>query len=142
MTEATQNNVEQTVEAAKPKLTRLEKLTKQYADLYAKYTKVLADLQEVDTELKGIQALANIGQGSAVVISVGKGDTAKDVDGIVLAVKDDEDGPRSYKVQYGSGFDTDIAVVKAGRIKLPAAATEAAPTAEGAAQGGDAFFQS
>ena len=36
MTEATQNTTEQTTEAAKPKLTRLEKLTKQYADLYAK----------------------------------------------------------------------------------------------------------
>lgn len=83
--------------------------------------------QALAQEIGAIDALASIGEGSAVVVAIGKGETTRSVSGVVLAVREEEDGTKLYKVQYGTGFDADITVVKAGKLSLPA--TDAAEAA-------------
>ena len=113
------------VAATAPKLTRAEKLAARI-DLLTK--RIAADneaLQEAQTELGNLSALASIGAGSVVVIKIGRKfadkDTTRFVQGVVLGVKEDEEsGAKTYKVSYGEGFDADIAVVGSAAVSLPA----------------------
>lgn len=118
-------NTEATAQAApEVKKTRVEKLTESYTKKRAQHEKLTAELVEIVDEINAINALSNIGQGSVVLISIGKGDTAAKVQGTVLAVREDEDGKKEFKVAYGSGFDADVKVV--GISKLSPVPTEAA----------------
>lgn len=118
---------ETTAAIAEVKKPLRQRLSDKYAALYEKYEKLAAELQELGQEISAIDALASIGEGSAVVVAIGKGETARSVSGVVLAVREEEDGTKLYKVQYGTGFDADITVVKAGKLSLPAtSAAEAA----------------
>lgn len=105
--------------APAPKLTRREKLVVKYNDLAAKHTALTAALTALAAEINGIDRLANVLEGTAVFITIGKGDKAKEVEGVVAGVRDEEDGSKTYKVTYGTGFDADVAVVKAGALRLP-----------------------
>ena len=104
-------------EAAKP--TRREKLLAQYNAAFAKHAELAAKLQELAAEINSIDALAAVHVGSVVIVTVGRGDDAKEVDASVIGVREEEDGSKIYKVTYGSGFDADIAVVKGNKLKLP-----------------------
>ena len=108
--------------APEVKKTRVEKLTESYTKKRAQHEKLTAELVEIVDEINAINALSNIGQGSVVLISIGKGDTATKVQGTVLAVREDEDGKKEFKVAYGSGFDADVKVV--GISKLSPVPTE------------------
>ena len=114
-------------EAAAPevKLSRREKLLAQYTSAFNKHAELANKLAELAAELNSIDALAAVGVGDSVVISVGKGEDAREVLAVVIGVKEEEDGGKVYKVQYGSGFDADIAVVKGSRMKLPPASAVA-----------------
>ncbi len=124
------NQVENVVaEAAAPevKKTRVEKLTESYTKKRAQHEKLTAELVEIVAEINAINALSNIGQGSEVLITIGKGDTLTQVKGVVLAVREDEDGKKEFKVAYGSGFDADVKVVGISKLApIPAAPVEAA----------------
>lgn len=131
MTDATSTNpANNNGASAEPKLSRREKLIAKYTKLAEKAHAIAAELNALRDEITGIDALAAVDVGSAVVVSIGKGDDAKDVDAVVVGVKLDDDGEKVFKVQYGTGFDADIAVVKQGKIKLPAP-SEATPEAHG-----------
>lgn len=104
-------------ETTTPKTAR-ELLVEKYNALKAKRDEIDGKMAEVVKEVSAIDDLNRIVDGSAVIIKIGKGDTAKEVTGTVTGVKTDEAGEKSFKVAYGSGFDTDVAVVKAGRIRL------------------------
>ena len=120
-------NTAETTAAPEVKLTRREKLLAQYNTAYAKLDELAAKLQELTAEINSIDALAAVTVGSMVVVTVGRGDEAKEVEANVIGVREEEDGSKTYKVTYGSGFDADIAVVKGNKLKLPvAAAAEAA----------------
>lgn len=124
-----QTTATETTTAAAPEVKKplRQRLSEKYAALYEKYEKIATELQELAQEIGAIDALASIGEGSAVVVAIGKGETARSVNGVVLAVREEEDGTKLYKVQYGTGFDADITVVKAGKLSLPATpAAEAA----------------
>jgi hypothetical protein len=114
-------------EAAKP--TRREKLLAQYNTAFAKHAELAAKLQELAAEINSIDALNTVTVGSVVVVTVGRGDEAKEVEANVIGVREEEDGSKTYKVTYGSGFDADIAVVKGNKLKLPVV-----PAAEAAAE--------
>ena len=101
------------------KLTRREKLLAQYNAAFAKHAELSAKLQELAAEINSIDALAAVTVGSAVIVTVGRGDDAKEVEARVIGVREEEDGSKTYKVTYGSGFDADIAVVKGNKLKLP-----------------------
>ena len=101
------------------KLTRREKLLAQYNAAFAKHAELAAKLQELAAEINSIDALAAVHVGSVVIVTVGRGDDAKEVDASVIGVREEEDGSKTYKVTYGSGFDADIAVVKGNKLKLP-----------------------
>ena len=103
------------------KLTRREKLLAQYSAAFAKHAELAAKLQELAAEINAIDALAAVTVGSVVVVTVGRGDEAKEVEATVIGVREEEDGSKTYKVTYGSGFDADIAVVKGNKLKLPVA---------------------
>lgn len=118
------NDTVNAVPANEPKLTPREKLALKYEKLAAKANALSAEITEVVNAINEIDAIAGIAVGTAVIVSIGKGDTAKDVEAVVVGVKDDEDGSKVFKVQYGTGFDADIAVVKQGKISLPAVAAE------------------
>lgn len=111
--------------APKVKLTRTEKLTKQYTDAVALIEKYTAVATEAANELRAIQELENVAEGSAVVITVGKGEAAKEVQGDVIGVKVEEDGTKLYKVAFGSGFDADHIVGTATKLKLRVAEAQA-----------------
>ena len=114
-------------EAAKP--TRREKLLAQYNAASAKHAELASKLSELASEINSIDALAAVHVGSVVIVTVGRGDDAKEVDASVIGVREEEDGSKTYKVTYGSGFDADIAVVKGNKLKLPVV-----PAAEDAAE--------
>lgn len=115
-------NANPAVPATEIKLTQLEKLNAKYDKLVIKANALSVEITEVVNAINGIVALASITEGTTVIINIGKGETAAEVEGVVIGVKDDAAGVKVYKVQYGSGFDADIAVVKQGRIKLVPAA--------------------
>lgn len=120
-------NTAETTNAPEVKLTRREKLVAQYNTVLTKHTELAAKLAELVEEINSIDALAAVDVGHTVIISVGKGDEAKEVEASVIGVREEEDGSKTYKVTYGSGFDADIAVVKGNKLKLPVAvAAEAA----------------
>lgn len=116
-----------------PKLTGRAKLVANYESSLEKYKALGVKLNELVAEINAIDALAAVTVGSKVIITVGKGEAAKEVEAVVVGVREEEDGSKTLKVQYGEGFDADIAVVKASKVKLPAAEGEAA--AAEAAQG-------
>ena len=122
MSELNTNTATETTAAAEGvKLTRREKLLAQYNTAFAKHAELAAKLQELAAEINSIDALAAVTVGSVVVVTVGRGDEAKEVEASVIGVREEEDGSKTYKVTYGSGFDADIAVVKGNKLKLPVA---------------------
>ena len=129
MSELNTNTAAETTAAPEVKLTRREKLLAQYNTAYAKLDELAAKLQELTAEINSIDALAAVTVGSMVVVTVGRGDEAREVEANVIGVREEEDGSKTYKVTYGSGFDADIAVVKGNKLKpsaiLLAAAAEA-----------------
>lgn len=130
MSELNTNTAAETTAAPEAvKLTRREKLLAQYNAAFAKHAELAAKLQELAAEINSIDALAAVHVGSVVIVTVGRGDDAKEVDASVIGVREEEDGSKTYKVTYGSGFDADIAVVKGNKLKLPVV-----PSAEDAAE--------
>lgn len=122
MSELNTNTAAETTAAPEAvKLTRREKLLAQYNTAFAKHAELAAKLQELAAEINSIDALAAVTVGSVVVVTVGRGDEAKEVEANVIGVREEEDGSKTYKVTYGSGFDADIAVVKGNKLKLPVA---------------------
>ena len=128
MSELNTNTAAETTAAPEAvKLTRREKLLAQYNTAFAKHAELAAKLQELAAEINSIDALAAVTVGSVVVVTVGRGDEAKEVEANVIGVREEEDGSKTYKVTYGSGFDADISVVRGNKLKLPVAvAAEAA----------------
>lgn len=112
-----------------PKLTGRAKLVANYESSLEKYKALGVKLNELAAEINAIDALAAVTVGSKVIVTVGKGEAAKEVEAVVVGVREEEDGSKTLKVQYGEGFDADIAVVKASKVKLPAAEGEAAAEA-------------
>lgn len=104
--------------APKPrrKLTVEEKIAALEARILADTAKV-AELREngdPDARLVGVVA------GSVVVVKLGRKfseekDTTRYVQAVVVAVKEDED-TKLYKVQFGEGWDAEVAVVRGGSI--------------------------
>lgn len=105
--------------APEVKPTRREKLLAQYNAAFAKHAELSAKLHELAAEINSIDALAAVTVGSAVIVTVGRGNDAKEVEARVIGVREEEDGSKTYKVTYGTGFDADIAVVKGNKLKLP-----------------------
>lgn len=123
------NNVNTNVNAATegaeaPKLTRRERLVARYEAGLAKFNALRESLQELADELNSIDALAAVDVGSVVLVTIGRAETLKTVEGTVIGVREEEDGSKTYKVAYGSGFDSDIAVVKGNKLSLPAKVEE------------------
>lgn len=106
---------------AKPKLTRAEKLIARSEVLRKRIEADTAEYNEVANELNNLAALANVAIGTKVVIKLGRAETARVLDAVVVGVKDEEDGSKKYKVQYGTGFDADLATITAGQIQSIAA---------------------
>ena len=116
-----QTTVPETTEAPAPvKLTRREKLVAKYNAAFAKHSELATQLQDLASEINAIDTLASLAPGHTVFITVGRKDEAREVSGIVVGIKEDEEGAKVVKVAYGSGFDSDIAVVPAGKIRLTA----------------------
>lgn len=98
------------------KLTVEEKIAALEARILADTAKV-AELREngdPDARLVGVVA------GSVVVVKLGRKfseekDTTRYVQAVVVAVKEDED-TKLYKVQFGEGWDAEVAVVRGGSI--------------------------
>lgn len=122
--------------AAAPKLTRAEKLVASIERLKAIIVSNTEKVNDLIAEYNSIAALAALDAGSVVIVKVGRKfadrDTTRFVEGVVLAVKEDEDGSKQYKVQYGKGFDAEVTVVTGAALSLPAEVpvAEDAPAAE------------
>lgn len=112
------------------KLTREQKIAAKLDVLKKRIEKDTADFNELAAELNNIAALAAIGAGSAVIVKLGRKfadkDTTRYENGVVIGVKEEDDGSKLYKVSYGAGFDADIAVVTGAALSIPAAVPVAA----------------
>ena len=118
-----------TVAVETVKLTREQKIAAKLDVLKKRIEKDTADYNDLAAELNNIAALAAIGEGSAVVVKLGRKfadkDTTRYVNGVVIGVKEEEDGSKLYKVSYGVGFDADIAVVTGAALSLSVAGSVA-----------------
>ena len=103
------------VEKAAP-LTREQKLEKRIELLKKRIAADQEELPTVEAELNAILTMGNVEEGATVEIWQGRGETRRTVIGKVIGVKTEEDGAKRYKVQHGSGFDADIAVIGSGSI--------------------------
>lgn len=116
-------------EAQAPKQTYVEKLTAQYNALAKDIAAKTEKANSIAAELQNIQAIEALVAGSQVVVKLGRKfsdkDTTRFVDGVVLAVKDDESGRKLFRVQVGSGFDADVVTVSASDLKTSGTAEEA-----------------
>lgn len=102
-----------------PKKTRREKLAEKYNSAFARHAELAKQMQELAEEINSIDALAAVDTGTSVIVKIGRAETTQEVPGVVIGVREDEDGGKSYKVQYGIGFDADVTVVRGARIRLP-----------------------
>lgn len=103
------------------KLTRGERLAKLATTLAARIEADTAKYNEIVTELNNAAALNSVTVGSEITVKLGRKfsaekDTTKYVIATVFGVKELEDGTVQYKVQYGEGFDAEIAVIRASQI--------------------------
>lgn len=115
------------VKAEAPKLTRAEKLAKRAEFLRDRIESDKIEYNGIANELNNAAALAALKEGDAIQLKLGRKfadkDTTRIVDATIIGSRTEEDGSKQFKVQYGSGFDADVAVVGAGQIILiPAAA--------------------
>lgn len=119
-------------------LTYAQKLSKRVTDLHAKIVKDTELFNTLNAELAGIAAIENLQAGAAVIVKTGRKfqdkDTTQVRDGVVLGIKTDDSGKRSFKVQVGSGFDSDVVVVDSSAITVPAAPAATAGTEPQAAE--------
>lgn len=107
------------------KLTRREKLVVAYNKAFAKHAALEKEIRDIVAEISSIDNQANLQLNSEVLIFIGKGETRKEVEGKIIGVRD-EDGAKTFKVSYGSGFDTDVKVVSAAGIRAKPAPAEVA----------------
>ena len=89
------------------------------ADLLAKLDErrvVLVDrIQAAEGELITARLLDTVGVGSRIKFNVGRGETRREVEGVVIArAEGGED--RRLKVQFGEGFDIEVAVIQPAHI--------------------------
>lgn len=108
----------ETAPPAPPK-TRAEKLLEKYNKIAAKVAELTQERDELASEINSITLLSSVAVGTTVYFPLGRKDAVKEVQGVVAGIREDEEtGAKTFKVAYGSGFDTDVAVVKAGKIRL------------------------
>lgn len=110
-----------TEETSKPKLSRAQKLVNRAALLADRIEKDTAEYNEVANEINSAEALKTVAEGTVVQVKLGRRfsaekDTTRIVEAVVVGVRTDEEGTTQFKVQYGSGFDAEQAVVNAGAI--------------------------
>lgn len=74
-----------------------------------------AKLAEMETAEKSASAMQTLSQGVTVKFMYGRGETRAERTGIVLAVAETDKGKR-IKVQYGEGFDVELAVIDPAAI--------------------------
>ena len=93
---------------------KIEALEKRIADDSEKLAELIAERDNAD-RLSGAVA------GTHVSIKLGRKfkdkDTTRVVSGVVVAVKEDDDGDKLLKVQIGDGFDAEYVVVGLGAIQ-------------------------
>lgn len=101
------------------KLTGIALLESKYNAAISARDKAQVKVDELLAQINAVNALAAVTVGSIVVITVGKGDTAKDIAATVIGERENDDGTKTFKVTYGTGFDADVATVSSAKIKLP-----------------------
>lgn len=81
----------------------------------------MAKLEELIAERDNSERLAGVGAGTHVTVQLGRKfkdkDTTRVVPGIVVAVKEDDDGDKLLKVQVGDGFDAEYVIVGLGAVQ-------------------------
>lgn len=97
-------------------LSREEKLDQQIEKLRKKIDEDKAKFVELCNLRDSIGLLAGIADGSVLTVKIGRAETAKNVDGTVVGVKEEEDGSRKFKVYYGAGFEADTVIVNESQV--------------------------
>lgn len=117
-------------ETTAPKLTYAEKLQSSISALYTRISADTGKYNALTAELANLQAIESLNTGDSVTVKTGRKfsdkDTTKVRPGVVLGVKVDENGKRSFKVQVGAGFEADIVVVDSSAITVTASEDAAA----------------
>lgn len=102
---------------AAPKLTAAEKRQKQIDLLTKRIADDSTKLTELKLEAETSERLASVGTGSVIVARIGRAETSRNVEAVVLGVKtDDNTGAVRYKISFGEGFDADTQVIQPSQI--------------------------
>lgn len=109
----------ESTEAAAEKKARVQLTPEQRLQkLKQKLEELPNEIAELEAEIASASLLASAGVNTQVTLTLGKGETLRTVPGVIIAVRDEEDGSRLYRVAYGSGFDADVVTVTARKIRL------------------------
>lgn len=104
------------------KKTHTQKLQAKYDALVQRIANDTAQANAIAAELNAAAALAAVDVGATVKVKLGRKfadkDTTRTVTGVIIAVKVGDDGDKLYKVQHGTGFDAEIAIVSAASLAL------------------------
>lgn len=101
----------------KVKLTYAEKLAARIGLLTKRIASDTEELEELRREEDAQAQVAQISVGWKATAVLGRAETKREVAVAIIGVKVEEDGSRKFKVAYGTGFDTETAVVGVSQLK-------------------------
>lgn len=116
------------------KKTAAERRAEKIQKLYDRIVADTAEYNKLTAEVAAEAAVASVGEGAVLDISVGRGENATVKTGVVLGVGEDEAGNKKIKVQVGAGFSAEIFVVNPGQVVAVHPAVEADQPVEQAAE--------
>lgn len=106
----------------------MSKIQKQLEAVRAKITELQATEAKLVEQLAGEVNTDEIAVGDGVKIAIGKGTTRREVEGVVIGIKEaaDDKSTRLFRVAVGEGFDSSIETVGPVSIKAVTKAEAAA----------------
>jgi len=105
-----------TTETTTVVLTRAEKYAKAIAALEKQVVTATAKLADLKLEAETSGKLESVVEGSAITARIGRAETSRNVSARVVGVQELETGARRFKILFGSGIDTDTAVIQEAQI--------------------------
>lgn len=98
-------------------LTRSQKIAAQIETINKRIEADTTKVASLKLELETVAKLEGVGVDTQVRVKLGRAETTREVEAVVVGVKtDEENGSRRFKVLYGTGLDTDTVIVQESQI--------------------------
>lgn len=112
---AAQAAADATAASLKREATPLEKLAFKIDAKKTQLAKLADEIKKLEQQFEVADKMQGIGQGSVIVARVGRADTAKEVQAVVLGTQNTDAG-RRLRITYGEGFDAETAIIQDSQI--------------------------